>query len=136
MGIVKKCGFCGREFKPRAHNQIICSPECRREYDRMRARKRYHSMSAKERHADNVFKYQKAKLKDIERLHARWRKANARKATRRRLLRGRCAVCGKKFVGEYRNQKYCSPECRASPQAEQLRHFFYKICTGVIRIGV
>ena len=37
---------------------------------------------------------------------------------------GTCHICGRKFKREYLGQKYCSDDCRNSPQAVRLRKFF------------
>ena len=102
MNKIVKCRVCGKEFRPKTANAVMCSPECRKiEHNRtcIEAQKRRRK-ERRERIAAGLEEQPKPK-----------RKAKVRTLKPVYKLR-KCVRCGKEYRPEHPREKYCSEACR------------------------
>lgn len=141
----KTCKQCGTKFAPTASTARYCSDECRKQVQRRRCRRYYHSNPErnKERVAQKRIERQrraKRKLqKECEHCGAtfqapnhkyafcsdecrkivRRQKQNASRVARRRQNTKKCKECGSTFTPNAKTRIYCTRECYE--QAEKRR---------------
>lgn len=107
-GINKVCEWCGKEFTVPTRNAYIarfCSDECRQT-----------SYSREVRGCGSAEEYLKERRKQ-----AKEKQARLEEKREHELSNLKCIECGKRFKGEYLNQKICSTKCRSTRKNRQQR---------------
>lgn len=122
----KKCLMCGQRFVPADGRQKYCCTECREEMNRIKADERYWDNKkdnyrprkckvcgewyVPERKNQSTCSYECNQTKISE--DNKKRQAKIRKQEMKKYPKGKCPICGKKFIDNGK-RKYCSEECYA-----------------------
>lgn len=112
MKEVQPCVICGKDFIPKSKTQLCCSSECARvkSAEHSRANRKYYNCQ----HCGKPFWKPDAfrkKYCSIECQNAERRSRSKPKEKPTPHYSRECAWCGKPFETNFKNKKYCCPEC-------------------------
>ncbi len=109
-----KCVYCGTEFEPSRSNQKYCSRDCYCDATRL-------MQNAKR---SQRLRQNPELRRQLNRKYKLARKERQKADQKRPIKESVCYMCGKKFIPHFKNEHFCSDDCRFdSPLYRDIANF-------------